>query len=82
MIRLNDVSYSIGTRSLFSGLTWTLGPGDRVALVGPNGAGKTTLLKVLLGELRPDSGTRVLSRGTRIGYLPQEAAEKFPAGLR
>ncbi|MEK7349169.1 MAG: ABC-F family ATP-binding cassette domain-containing protein [Candidatus Eisenbacteria bacterium] len=77
MIRLNDVSYSIGTRPLFSGLTWTLGPGDRVALVGPNGAGKTTLLKVLLGELRPDSGTRVLSRGTRIGYLPQEAAEKF-----
>ena len=77
MIRLNDVAYSIGTRSLFSGLTWTLGPGDRVALVGPNGAGKTTLLKVLLGELRPDSGTRVLSRGTRIGYLPQEAAEKF-----
>ena len=77
MIRLNDVSYSIGTRALFSGLTWTLGPGDRVALVGPNGAGKTTLLKVLLGELRPDKGTRVLSRGTRIGYLPQEAAEKF-----
>ncbi|MEK7316671.1 MAG: ATP-binding cassette domain-containing protein, partial [Candidatus Eisenbacteria bacterium] len=77
MIRLNDVSYSIGTRALFSGLTWTLGPGDRVALVGPNGAGKTTLLKVLLGELRPDKGTRVLSLGTRIGYLPQEAAEKF-----
>ena len=77
MIRLNDVSYSIGTRALFTGLTWTLGPGDRVALVGPNGAGKTTLLKVLLGELRPDKGTRVLSRGTRIGYLPQEAAEKF-----
>jgi ATP-binding cassette subfamily F protein 3 len=77
MIRLNDVSYSIGTRSLFSGLTWTLGPGDRVALVGPNGTGKTTLLKILLGELRPDKGTRVLSRGTRIGYLPQEAAEKF-----
>jgi ATP-binding cassette subfamily F protein 3 len=77
MLRLNDVSYSFGTRTLFSGLTWTLGPGDRVALVGPNGAGKTTLLKILLGELRPEEGSRVISRGTRIGYLPQEAAERF-----
>ena len=81
MIRLNDVSYSIGTRSLFADLNWTLGPGDRVALVGPNGAGKTTLLKILLGDLRPDTGTRVLSRGTRIGYLPQEAAEKFEGSV-
>ena len=81
MIRLNDISYSIGTRALFEDLNWTLGPGDRVALVGPNGTGKTTLLKVLLGELRPDGGTRVVSRGTRIGYLPQEAAEKFEGSV-
>ena len=77
MIRLNDVVYSIGTRVLLDRLSWTLGPGDRVALVGPNGAGKTTLLRILLGEIRPDEGTRVMSKGTRIGYLPQEAAEKF-----
>jgi ATP-binding cassette subfamily F protein 3 len=62
---------------LFDDLDWVLAPGDRVALVGPNGAGKTTLLKVLLGEYRPEAGTRVLARGTRLGYLPQEAAEKF-----
>jgi ATP-binding cassette subfamily F protein 3 len=81
MIRLNDIAFSIGTRALFSRLTWTLGPGDRVALVGPNGTGKTTLLKILLGELRPDAGTRVMSKGTRIGYLPQEAAEKFDGSV-
>ena len=62
---------------LFEGLDWVLSPGDRVALVGPNGAGKTTLLRVMLGELAPESGTRVLARGTRVGYLPQEAAERF-----
>jgi ATP-binding cassette, subfamily F, member 3 len=62
---------------LFDRLSWVLSPGDRVALVGPNGAGKTTLLRVMLGELRPDSGARVLARGTRLGYLPQEAAEAF-----
>jgi ATP-binding cassette subfamily F protein 3 len=77
MIQLHDIRYSIGARVLFEDLTWVLAPGDRVALVGPNGAGKTTLIKVLLGEIRPEAGNRVLARGTRLGYLPQEAAEKF-----
>ena len=77
MIQLQDLRYSIGERVLFERLDWVLSPGDRVALVGPNGAGKTTLLRVMLGELRPDSGARVLARGTRLGYLPQEAAETF-----
>jgi len=54
-----------------------LGPGNRVALVGPNGAGKTTLIRILMGEYTPESGTRVISRWTRLGYLPQEAAETF-----
>jgi ATP-binding cassette, subfamily F, member 3 len=77
MIRLHDLKYSVGARVLFEGLDWTIGPGDRCALVGPNGAGKTTLIRLALGELTPESGTRSLARGTRIGYLPQEAAERF-----
>ncbi len=77
MIQLHGIRYSIGPRVLFEDLDWVLGPGDRVALVGPNGAGKTTLLRVLLGEYRAEEGTRVITKGTRIGYLPQEAAEKF-----
>jgi ATP-binding cassette subfamily F protein 3 len=81
VIQLQDLRYSIGDRVLFDRLNWVLSPGDRVALVGPNGAGKTTLLRVMLGELRPDSGARVLSRGTRLGYLPQEAAETFEGSV-
>ncbi|MGE5175627.1 MAG: ABC-F family ATP-binding cassette domain-containing protein [Hyphomicrobiales bacterium] len=77
MIRLNHVRYSIGTRVLLEDLDWVIGPGDRVALVGPNGAGKTTLLKIVLGEITAEQGTRVMSKGTRLGYLPQEAAERF-----
>jgi len=77
LIRLQNIRYSIGARVLFSDITWTIAPGDRVALVGPNGMGKTTLLRVLLGEYTPEAGTRIASKGTRIGYLPQEAAERF-----
>jgi ATPase subunit of ABC transporter with duplicated ATPase domains len=39
MIRLHDLAYSVGARVLFQGLDWTLGAGDRCALVGPNGTG-------------------------------------------
>src|SRR5205085_10411383 len=77
VIQLHSLRYSVSQRVLFDELSWVLVPGDRVALVGPNGAGKTTLLRVILGELEPESGTRVMARGTRLGYLPQEAAERF-----
>jgi ATP-binding cassette subfamily F protein 3 len=77
VIHLSRCTYSVGARPLFEDLDWTLGPGDRVALVGPNGAGKTTLLRLAIGELEPERGSRIVARGTRIGYLPQEAAERF-----
>jgi ATP-binding cassette subfamily F protein 3 len=43
-----------------------------VLVVGENGAGKTTLLRVLLGELKPDSGEFKKGSRVSIGYLPQE----------
>jgi ATP-binding cassette subfamily F protein 3 len=77
LIRLQGISYSIGIRTLFSDVTLVVAPGDRIALVGPNGAGKTTLIRILLGEYTPEKGNRIVAKGTRFGYLPQEAAEKF-----
>lgn len=44
---LENLSIIAGDKTLVSGLTWQLGPGDRVGLVGVNGAGKTSLLRAL-----------------------------------
>jgi ABC-type multidrug transport system ATPase subunit len=46
-----------GVFGLAYDLSFTVKPGEVVAVTGPNGAGKSTLLKVLSGELKPTSGT-------------------------
>ncbi len=81
MVQLHGIRYRVGQRVLFENLDWVIAPGDRCALVGPNGTGKTTLLRLILGELEPEAGTRVVSRGTRMGYLPQEAAERWDGSV-
>ncbi len=63
-------------RPLFEDLSFGIFEGDRAGLIGPNGSGKSTLLKILAGLEEPDSGTRSLRRGVRVGYVPQDP--EFP----
>jgi ATP-binding cassette subfamily F protein uup len=78
---VEDVTVTVGDRTLLDHVTWRLGPGDRVAVVGVNGAGKTTLLRLLLGQQQPDAGTVRVGQTVRAGYLSQDVAE-LPTGLR
>jgi ATP-binding cassette, subfamily F, member 3 len=50
-----------------------LPPRSRVGLVGRNGAGKSTLVRVIAGLLEPDEGAAEMPRGSRLGYIAQEA---------
>jgi len=63
-----------GARTLLDGVTWRLGPGDRVAVVGANGSGKSSLLQLLAGELAPAGGRLVRGRTVRGAHLPQAGA--------
>jgi len=72
MIKLFDIEYSIGERTLLTNVSVSLNAQDRVGLVGPNGSGKTTLLRILKGDVAPSGGYIEHRRDIRVGYLPQE----------
>ncbi len=72
MLQVSNLSKSFGDNLIFERVSFTLNRGERVGLVGPNGCGKTTLLQIVLGELRPDTGSTSCSPASvRIGYLAQ-----------
>jgi len=83
LIDIRDVSFSYGSVRALRDVTLRIEPGP-IGIVGNNGAGKSTLLKILLGLLRPTSGTgRILgcelSRGGAalrglVGYMPEAHA--------
>lgn len=73
LITVSSLSKSFGADDLFSGVTFSVAKGARLALVGPNGIGKTTLLRILIGEEEPSGGTVTRAKNLRIGYLSQEA---------
>lgn len=60
---------------------------DFIGVIGPNGGGKTTLIKIILGLIKPLSGSIIRNHsqeGTFIGYLPQQSQldKKFPIQVR
>jgi ABC transport system ATP-binding/permease protein len=81
VLEAEGVSVRFGNREVLRGITWRLGPGDRVALVGVNASGKTTLVRVLAGELDPSSGEVERGATVRIAHLSQDTAE-IPGHLR
>jgi ATP-binding cassette subfamily F protein uup len=72
LLTAESLTKSYTSRPLFEDLSFTISDGDHVGLVGPNGSGKSTLLKVLAGVEDPDSGSRAVRKGLRIGYVPQD----------
>ena len=70
--RLDNVTQYFGAQTIFTKLSWEIYRDARIGLVGPNGVGKSTLLKFLAGVEEPKEGGVFITRGVRVGYLPQE----------
>ncbi|MCK4421027.1 ABC-F family ATP-binding cassette domain-containing protein [candidate division WOR-3 bacterium] len=71
-LTVNRLTKSISDKLLFKEFCFTIGWGEKVALVGPNGSGKTTLLKIIRNIELPDEGEVIWSGQTKIEYLSQQ----------
>ena len=89
IICLNGVTAGYEGRAQITGMSMSVAERDFVGITGPNGSGKTTLLRVILGLLKPMSGSVEYYRGghkvahLRMGYLPQYNAidHDFPISV-
>ena len=69
-----DVAKNYGDLQVFSGVTFTIKRGEKVAFVGKNGAGKSTLVKCIMNEI-PFDGSLQIGHNVKIGYFAQNQAQ-------
>jgi zinc transport system ATP-binding protein len=88
-IDLFGISFSYGDAVILKDVNLSIAEKDFLGIIGPNGSGKTTLLKIILGLLKPSSGTAKIFgdepvRARKlIGYVPQHADldRNFPVNV-
>ena len=81
MIVLDKISKKFKNKTVLSDISLKIGEGEIIGFLGPNGAGKTTTMRIIVGYLKPSSGTveineqdpikHRLSVLNQIGYLPE-----------
>ncbi|MDM5331536.1 ribosomal protection-like ABC-F family protein [Neobacillus sp. CF12] len=77
VIKLENVSKSFGSRTLFGNVNMLVQYKDRTAIVGENGTGKSTLLKMILRECESDHGSVKVGSNVKIGYLSQHVFQSI-----
>ena len=77
LLTVQGLCKSAGGRMVLNNLTFTLTPGDKVALVGGDELARTTLLQVLAGELEPDAGSFKWGVTTSQAYFPKDNGAFF-----
>ncbi len=75
MIEFDRVTFSYGDRLILSDLSFSIHENERVAILGGSGDGKTTILKLIIGLLRPDSGSIVIDGEDITGKMEEELRE-------
>lgn len=57
VLEVKDLHKALGDREVIKGINFSIGEGEIFGFLGPNGAGKTTTIKMLVGLIKPDSGS-------------------------
>ncbi|MDW8846564.1 ABC transporter ATP-binding protein [Erwinia sp. P7711] len=78
VFEMENLNYSVGGKQLVRDFSTQVQRGDKIALIGSNGCGKTTLLKLMLGQLKADSGRVHIGTKLEVAYFDQHRAELDP----
>ena len=76
-IDIKNLSFGYGKSPVLTDVNLSIDENDFVAIIGPNGGGKSTLMRLMVGLLKPTSGTvrvfgeKVPTKKVAIGYVPQ-----------
>lgn len=88
LVQLKDISYGYNTDPVIDHVNFEINKGDFVGMIGPNGGGKSTIIRLIMGLLKPWSGTIDIGKNDtgapiKIGYLPQyhEFDKRFPISV-
>jgi ATP-binding cassette subfamily F protein 3 len=77
-----DVAKNYGEKHVFSGASFIIERGDRIALVGVNGAGKSTMIKLLAGTEPLTSGSYTLGHNALPDYFAQDQYKELDPNAR
>ncbi|TXK73521.1 ABC-F family ATP-binding cassette domain-containing protein [Mesonia sp. HuA40] len=69
---IENIAKAFGERVLFTGLSFGINQGQKIALIAKNGTGKTSLLNILSQQELPDEGQVVFRKSIKTAFLPQE----------
>ncbi len=71
ILSCSNINHSFDGKTILSECSFHIEDHEKAAVIGINGAGKSTLFKIITGELTPDSGNVVITKGKTVAYLSQ-----------
>ena len=78
---IEGLTKSVGSKVLFSNISFAINKGQRVALIARNGIGKSTLLDILMGKTDYDDGKITWRKDLKVKYLPQKLSSDLAKQL-
>ncbi|WP_064607144.1 ABC-F family ATP-binding cassette domain-containing protein [Streptobacillus moniliformis] len=79
VLSLNKICKSFDNKKVLNNVSFDLYKGDKVGIIGKNGIGKSTLLKILIGNLKQDSGDFKIGERVHVGYYDQDHQNLYPS---